>query len=79
MKTSYSQHHDLTSIVAELKDFEKVANTLRNKLEYLDGQEGKERAMVERIREYNERKREILSALNKENMQISYEIEEIMD
>jgi hypothetical protein len=37
MKNEYSTHSELTVIINELRDFEKVANTLRNKLDYLEG------------------------------------------
>ena len=56
-----------------------MANTLRNKLDFLESQLNKEKALCERLHKHNEGKREDLTLLNKDNLKISYEIEEIMD
>ena len=36
MKNAYTSHQELTMIINELRDYEKVANTLRNKLDFLE-------------------------------------------
>jgi hypothetical protein len=36
MKNAYTSHQELTTIINELRDYEKVANTLRNKLDFLE-------------------------------------------
>lgn len=79
MKNAYSSHQELAMIVNELRDYEKVANTLRNKLDYLEGQLNREKAVCERLGSFNEGKRAELNQLNKDNLKISYDIEEIMD
>eukprot|EP00347_Sterkiella_histriomuscorum_P024300 403331608 len=79
MKNAYTSHQELTTIINELRDYEKVANTLRNKLDFLESQLNKEKAICERLQKHNEGRREELNVLNKDNLKISYEIEEIMD
>jgi hypothetical protein len=36
MRNAYSSHSELTAIINELRDYEKVASTLRNKLDFLE-------------------------------------------
>lgn len=79
MKNAYSSHSELTQIINELKDYEKVANTLRNKLDNLESQLNREKALCERLSKHNEGKKEELNMLNKDNLKISYDIEQIQD
>lgn len=79
MKNAYSSHQELTTIINELRDYEKVANTLRKKLDYLESQLNREKALCERLQQHNEGRREELNELNKDNLKISYDIEELMD
>jgi uncharacterized coiled-coil DUF342 family protein len=79
MKNAYTSHQELTNIINELRDYEKVANTLRNKLDFLESQLNREKALCDRLQKHNDGRREELNDLNKDNLKISYEIEEIMD
>ena len=79
MKNAYTSHQELTTIINELRDYEKVANTLRNKLDFLENQLNKEKALCERLQEHNTGRRDELNVLNKENLKISYDIEEAID
>lgn len=56
-----------------------MANTLRNKLDFLESQLNREKALCERLQSHNEGRREELNVLNKDNLKVSYEIEELMD
>ena len=49
MKNSYTSHQELTNIINELRDYERVANTLRNKLDFLESQLNKEKALCDRL------------------------------
>lgn len=69
----------MTTIINELRDYEKVANTLRNKLDFLESQLSKEKALCERLQEHNTGRRDELNVLNKDNLKISYDIEEMID
>ena len=55
-----------------MRDYEKVANTLRNKLDYLEQQLNKERALCERLQQHNEGRRAELNGMNKDNLKVSY-------
>lgn len=79
MKNAYTSHQELTTIINELRDYEKVANTLRNKLDFLETQLNREKALCERLENHNLGKREELNMLNKDNLKISYSIEELLD
>jgi len=79
MKNSYTSHQELTNIINELRDYEKVANTLRNKLDFLESQLNKERALCDRLEQHNTGRREELNELNRDNLKVSYEIEELLD
>ena len=54
MKTAFQSHQELTQIVKELKDYEKVASTLRNKLDDLEGRLAKEKFICEKLEKIND-------------------------
>jgi hypothetical protein len=82
IKEQRNQHHahnELAAIINELRDYEKVANTLRNKLDTLECELSKERIMSDRIQKHNNGRRDELNELNKDNLKVSYQIEDVLD
>mmetsp|Transcript_14278 Transcript_14278/g.10327 ORF Transcript_14278/g.10327 Transcript_14278/m.10327 type:complete len:100 (+) Transcript_14278:89-388(+) len=79
MKNAYNTHSDLAAIISELRNSEKVVETLRNKLDFLEGQLNREKAICDKLQKFNDSKRGELNQLNKHNLKVSYDIEEIMD
>ena len=74
-----AEHADLRRLERELAENAKMMAQLRGKIGSLDFAGRRERLYAEKIGLINQSRKEELNIMNRENMQVSYEIDELMD
>ena len=65
------------SIQAEVKDYSQVADTLRKKQDLIDQQIKQEEQTNKLLHQYTDERKQELARINKKNLKLSYEIEEL--
>ncbi len=72
------EHQELRWLQGDIKAYDMMMEQLRNKLSTIDFQKHRERLFSEKIQIITQGKKEDLTILNKENMQITFEIDELV-
>lgn len=74
-----SEHADLRGLIGDIRAYDMMMGQLRQKMGQVDFLKHRERLFSEKLGLINQHKRDDTQLLNKENMQLSYEIDELMD
>ena len=73
------EHIELKNLSGDIKSYNLMMGQLRTKIAHLDFAKHRERIFLEKLALINQTKKDDLTMLNKENMQLSYEIDELID
>ncbi len=74
-----SEDKEVKNLQGDVRSYQLMMGQLRGKISQLDFQKHRERLFLEKLALINQTKKDDLTMLNKDNMQLSYEIDELMD
>ena len=79
LETETKEHLDLKNLLNEIKQYHMMMGQLRGKIANVDFNKHREKIFLDKLAMINQAKKEDLTALNKDNMVLSYEIDELLD